>query len=198
MPGQKFSARYMVRAITMIRPTRKSPVLRDIRRVITPYLEPGESIEICAVLYDRALAWGGIQAIMQNRKVQVYYAAVTGRRVLMAEVSWYVQRPQRLVLSDSRQGASLRPLTRPAESQRVYAAVEYRGPSGEVRALWYSGVFEDEVGRQLLLLGPLQDLDRDRILRRDRWRDRYLVLIWVIALAVVLAAVLGGLLTSAH
>jgi len=198
MPGQKFSARYMLRAVTMIRPTRKSRVRRDIRRVITPYLEPSESIETCAVLYDRALAWGGIPAIMQNRKVQVYYAAVTGRRVLMAEVSWYVQRPQGLVLSDSRQGASLRPLTMPAQSQRAYAAVEYRGPSGQVRTLWYSGVFEDEVGRQLLLLGPLQDLDRDRILRRDRWRDRYLVLIWVIAFAVVLAAVLGGLLTSAH
>lgn len=198
MPGQKISARYLFRAITMIRPTRKSPVLRDIRRVTTPYLEPGESIEICAVLYSRALAWGGIPAIMQNRKVQVYYAAVTGRRVLMAEVSWYVQRPQGLAFSDSREGASLRPLTRPAESQRVYAAVEYRGPSGQVRTLWYSGVFEDEVGRQLLGLGPLQDLDRDRILRRDRWRDLWLVLIWVIALAVVLAAVLGGLLTSGH
>lgn len=67
MPGQKLSARYMFRAITMIRPTRKSPVLRDIRRVITPYLEPGESIEICAVLYSSALAWGGVPAISAGR-----------------------------------------------------------------------------------------------------------------------------------
>jgi hypothetical protein len=183
----------------LIRPARKSPVRRDIRRVITPYLEPGESIEICAVLYSGPLAWsGGIRAIMANRKVQVYYAAVTGQRVLMAEVSWYTQRPGGLALSDSRQGASLRPLTRPAESQRAYAAVEYRGPSGQVRTLWYSGVFEDEAGRQLLGLGPVQDLDRDRILRRDRWRDRYLVLVWVIAFAVPLAAVLGAVLTSTH
>ena len=84
---------------------------------------------------------------MQNRKVQVYYAAVTDRRVLMAEVSCYVQRPRGLALSDPRQGASLRPLTGPARSQRMYAAVEYRGPSGQARTLWYSGVFEDEVGR---------------------------------------------------
>lgn len=171
---------------------------RDIRRVITPYLEPGESIEICAVLYGAALAYGwgligGIRAITRNRTVPVYYAAVTGRRVLMVELSWYTLRPRGLALSDARQGASLRPLTRPAESQLRYAAVEYRGPSGQERHLWYNGVFEDEVGRQLLGLGPVQDLDRERILRRDRWRDRWPVLVWAVTLVVVLAAVLAGL-----
>ena len=198
MPGQQISARYIFRAITTIRPIRKSSIRRDIRRVITPYLEPGESIEICAVLYSHPLAYGwgligGIRAITRNRTVPVYYAAVTGRRVLMVELSWYTLRPRGLALSDSRQGASLRPLTRPAESQLRYAAVEYRGPSGQERQLWYNGVFEDEVGRQLLGLGPVQDLDRERILRRDRWRDRWPVLVWAVTLVVVLAAVLAGL-----
>jgi len=184
--------------LIIVRPIRKSSMRRDIRRVITPYLEPGESIEICAVLYGAALAYGwgligGIRAITRNRTVPVYYAAVTGRRVLMVELSWYTLRPRGLALSDARQGASLRPLTRPAESQLRYAAVEYRGPSGQERQLWYNGVFEDEVGRQLLGLGPVQDLDRERILRRDRWRDRWPVLVWAVTLVVVLAAVLAGL-----
>ncbi len=208
------SARYALRAITAIRPTRKSSVLRDIRRVITPYLEPGESIEICAVLYSGPLdfgsAWygtgflaifaavvdliGGIRAIARNRNVQVYYAAVTGRRVLMVEVSMYTRRPGRLALSDLREGASLRPLTRPAERPRVCASVEYRGPSGQVRTLYYTYVFGDEVGRQLLGLGLEQVLDRDRLRRRVRRRDRGLVFAvmipFIVAVGVTLLAVL--------
>jgi hypothetical protein len=141
----------MFRAITTFRPARKSAIRRDIRRVITPHLEPSESIEICAVLYSGPLAsasgaqigeWMArdVVAIRRNRNVQVYYAAVTGQRVLMVEVSWYVQRPRGLALSDSRQGASLLPRTkRPAESRRAYADVQYRGPSGQVRTLWYNG-----------------------------------------------------------
>ena len=95
--------------LIIVRPIRKSSMRRDIRRVITPYLEPGESIEICAVLYGAALAYGwgligGIRAITRNRTVPVYYAAVTGRRVLMVELSWYTLRPRGLALSDARQG----------------------------------------------------------------------------------------------
>ena len=208
------SARYVFRAITAIRPTRKNSVLRDIRRVMTPYLEPGESIEICAVLYSGPLdfgsAWygtgllaifaavvdliGAIRAVVRNRNVQVYYAAVTRRRVLMVEVSMYVRRPGRLALSDSREGVSLRPVTGPAERQRVCASVEYRGPSGQERTFWYTYVFGDEVGRQLLGLGPGQHLDRDRLRRRVRRRDRSLVFAvsapFVIAVGATLLAVL--------
>lgn len=151
MPDQNGSARYIFRAITLIRPTRKSSVRRDIRRVITPYLEPGESIEACAMLYSGSLAMGyglvgAIRAIQRNRTVRVYYAAVTGQRVLMVEVSWYVQRPKALALGDPLQGASLRPLTEPTTSRAMYAAVEYRSPSGQARKLWYNGQFTDEVG----------------------------------------------------
>ena len=211
------SARYMFRAITAIRPTRKSSVLRDIRRVMSPYLEPGESIETSAVLYTGALdfgsAWygtgflvffalvvdliGAIRAMRRNRNVQVYYAVVTGRRVLMVEVSMYTRRPGGLALSDSREGASLRPLTGPAERQRVCASVEYRGPSGQERTLWYTFVFGDEVGRQLLGLGPKQHLDRDRLLRRVRRRDRSLVFTGMVPFLVALPVVLLVLLVPA-
>ncbi len=208
------SARYAFRAITAIRPTRKSSVLRDIRRVMTPYLEPGESIETSAVLYtgplDFGSAWvgsgflvfiavvvdliGAIRAIGRNRNVQVYYAAVTARRVLMVEVSMYARRPGRLAVSDSRESASLRPLTGPAQRPRVCASVEYRAPSGQERTLWYTYVFGDEVGRQLLGLGPEQVLDRDRLRRRVRRRDRSLVFAvtspLVVAVGVTLLAVL--------
>jgi hypothetical protein len=198
MPDQNSSARYIFRAITLIRPARKSSVLRDIRRVIAPYLEPGESIETCAMLYSGALAMGyglvgAIRAIQRNRTVRVYYAAVTSQRVLIVEVSWYVQRPKALALSDARQGASLRPLTNPATSRNVYAAVEYRSPSGQARKLWYNGQFTDEVGRHLLGLGPEQEVARQPLSPRDR---RALLLIAAFTLAVVLAAVLAGLLTS--
>jgi WD40 repeat protein len=214
MPDRENSARYVFRAITAIRPTRKRSVLRDIQRVMTSYLEPGESIEVCAVLYSGALdfgsAWvgtgflvifaavvdliGAIRAIVRNRNVEVYYAAVTGRRVLTVEVSMYTRRPRGLALSDSREGASLRPPTGPAERSRVCASVEYRGPSGQVRTLWYTYVFGDEVGRQLLGLGPEQVLDRDRLRRRVRRRDRSLVFAvsapFVVAVGATLLAVL--------
>jgi WD40 repeat protein len=207
-------ARYAFRAITAIRPTRKASVVRDIRRVMTPYLEPGESIETSAVLYSGVLdfgkAWvgtgflaiiavvvdliGAIGAYTRNRNVQVYYAAVTGQRVLMVEVSMYVRRPGRLALSDSRQGASLRPLSGPAERPRVCASVGYRGPSGPERTLYYTYVFGDEVGRQLLGLGPEQRLDQDRLRRRVRRRDRSLVFAvaspFVVAVGTTLLAVL--------
>lgn len=72
--------------------------------MIAPYLEPGESIETCAMLCSGALAMGyrlvgAIRAIQRNRTVRVYYAAVTGQRVLMVEVSWYVQRPKALAMT---------------------------------------------------------------------------------------------------
>ncbi len=207
MPGQKISARYIFRAYTAFLPTTKSWNRRDIRRVITPYLDPGENIELGAVLYSGPPA-DLIQAIRQNRGVQVYYAAVTGQRVLMVEVSQYLRRPRGLAVSDPRQGASLLPRTRwPAEGQRQYVDVQYRGPSGQARTLWYNGQFEDEVGRQLLGIGPAQHLerhyltgapDRDRILRRDRRRDLWIIFNRVLALAVVVLAVWAGLYGSAH
>jgi hypothetical protein len=112
----------------------------------------------------------------------------------MVEVSMYTRRPGRLALSDLREGASLRPLTRPAERPRVCAAVEYRGPSGQERTLYYTYVFADEVGRELLGLGPEQHLDRDRLRRRVRRRDRSLVFAvtspFVVAVGTTLLAVL--------
>jgi hypothetical protein len=208
------SALYTFRGITAIRPTRKGSVRRDIRRVMTPFLEPGESIETCAVLYSGPLdfgsAWygtgflaifaavidliGGIRAIARNRNVHVYYAAVTARRVLMVEVSLYTRRPRGLALSDSREGASLRPLTGPAERPRVCASVEYHGPSGQVRTFFYTFVFGDEVGRQLLGLGPEQVLDGDRLRRRVRRRDRGLVVSATIPLVVAVGVTLLAVL----
>jgi hypothetical protein len=198
MPDQNGSARYLLRAVTLIRPTRKSSVQRDIRRVITPYLEDGESIDACAVLYSSALAMGSgivgaIRAIQHNRTVRVYYAAVTGTRVLMVEVSWYVQRPRALALSDPFQGASLRPLTKPATSRNLYAAVEYRSPSGQARKLWYNGQFVSEVGRHLLGLGPEQEVSRQPISPGDR---RALLFVAAVTLGAILVAALAALLTS--
>jgi len=156
MTDQASSPRYIFRAI--IPPFRKSTIVRDIHRVIAPHLEPGENIEICAVFYSGSLTMGygligAFRAVQRNRGVHVYYTAVTGGRVLMAEVSWRAQRPRGLVLDDPRAGASLRRLTNPARARHVYAAVEYRGPSGQQRKLWYDGLFKQEVGHQFLGLG---------------------------------------------
>jgi hypothetical protein len=196
-PGRDSSARYVFRALVpnMQQPIRKTSVLRDIRRVIAPYLEPGESIGTCAQFSSQPIASGGLlqvyTVIRRNRGRQVLYAAVTDRRVLMVEVSSYVKRPRGLVLSDPRQGASLRPLINPRIhryqwSGNFWGAVEYRGPSGQERQLWYDGRFTDEVGRHLLGLGPEQKIERYRM---DPLVRGFMISIALFCAAVVILAV---------
>jgi len=190
--GRDSSARYFFRALipNMQQPIRKKSVLRDIRRVIAPYLETGENIETCAQFSSKPVASGGLlqaaKVTRLNRGRQVYYTAVTDRRVLMVEVSSYVKRPRGLALCDPREGASLWPLSNPSIhryqwSGNFWSAVEYRGPSGQQK-LWYDGRFTDEVGRHLLGLGPEQKI--------ERYRMDPLVRGFVISTAVIVAAVL--------
>ncbi|MGH3254935.1 MAG: hypothetical protein ACRDOU_05910 [Streptosporangiaceae bacterium] len=136
-----------------------------------------------------------------NREKQVYYMAVTHRRVLMAEVSWYVKRPRRLALSDPRQGASLRPLIKPMihkylHKENLYGAVEYRGPSGQERKLWYDGRFADEVGRHLLGLGPEQTIERYRM--EPLVRGFMITVAVTCAAVVILAVILATLHAGSH
>jgi hypothetical protein len=205
--GRESSARYFFRALTLNpqQPIRKKWVMRDIRRVIAPYLAPGESIETCAQFSSSPLSRSVVLLVPKffwlNREKQVYYTAVTDRRVVMVEVSWYVKRPKGLALSDHRQGASLRPLIKPTIHKYVYkgnfyAAVEYRGPSGQERKLWYDGRFTDEVGRHLLGLGPQQAIERYRMEPLVRG---FMITVAVICAAVVIVAVvLAALHAGSH
>ncbi len=207
--GRGSSARYFVRALALTlnlqQPARKKSVQRDIRRVVAPYLEPGESIETCAQFSSRPIAFGrglpGVRRMArEGRNVHVYYTAVTDRRVLMVEVSWAVKRPRGLALSDPRQGASLRPQTKPTIHRyqwrgNFWAAVEYRGPSGQERTLFYDGRFTDEVGRHLLGLGPEQTVERYRLEPLVR---RFLIGVAVFCAVVVIVAVLAVLYGASH
>jgi hypothetical protein len=204
-PGRESRARYFFRALVpaMQQPIRKKSVLRDIRRAIAPYLEPGESIDTCAQFSSKPVASGGLlyvaKVIRLNRGRQVYYAAVTDRRVLMVEVSSYVKRPRGLALSDPRQGASLRPLVNPSIhryqwSGNSWGAVEYRGPSGQERKLWYDGRFTEEVGRHLLGLGPEQKIEPYRMSPLVRG---FMISMAVFCAAVVILAVVVAVLHAA-
>jgi hypothetical protein len=206
-PGRESSARYFFRALvpSMQQPIRKKSVLRDIRRAIAPYLEPGESIDACAQFSSKPVASGGLlqvaTVIRLNRGRRVYYAAVTDRRVLMVEVSSYVKRPRGLALSDPRQGASLRPLISPSIhryqwSGNFWGAVEYRGPSGQERKLWYDGRFTQEVGRHLLGLGPEQKIERYRM--GPQVRGVMIGMTVFCAAVVILAVVVAVLHATSH
>jgi hypothetical protein len=209
--GQKGSARYFFRALALTlslqQPFRKKSVLRDIRRVVAPYLEPGESIDACAQFSSGPLAFGrGLSGLFRsinraNRNLRVYYVAATDRRVLMVEVSWALKHPRGLVLSDPRQGASLRPRTKPLIhrylwSGKFWAAVEYRGPSGQERALCYDGRFTDEVGRHLLGLGPEQTIEHYRMEPLVRW---FMIITTVFCAAVaIVTVILAALNAGSH
>jgi hypothetical protein len=206
--GRANSARYVFRALALAlslqQPFRKKSVLRDIRRAVAPHLEPGESIDTCAQFSNTPISFGrglaGLRKmIRESRNVQVYYTAVTDRRVLMVEMSWAVKRPRGLALSDPRQGASLRPLTHPKIhryqwSANFWAAVEYRGPSARKRTLCYDGRFTDEVGRHLLGLGPEQTIERYHMEPLVR---RFMITMAVFCAAVVILAVVVAALHAA-
>ncbi len=208
--GRASSARYFYRALALAlnlqQPARKKSVLRDIRRAVAPYLEPGEIIETCAQFSSRPIAFGrgvaGVRRMIQESSdIQVYYTAVTDRRVLMVEVSWAVKRPRGLALSDPRQGASLRPLTKPRIHKyqwrgNLWAAVEYRGPSGQERTLCYDGRFADEVGRHLLGLGPEQTIERYHL--EPLVRRFLLAMALFCAAVVILAVVVAALHAASH
>jgi hypothetical protein len=120
-------------------------------------------------------------------------AGAHGRGVLGREAS------RGLALAEPRQGASLRPLTKPRShkyqwSGNLWAAVEYRGPSGQERTLCYDGRFTDEVGRNLLGLGPEQTIERYHL---DPLVRRFMIAVSVFCAGVVILAVVVATLHAA-
>jgi hypothetical protein len=140
-------------------PFRKSSLFRLAQVELNRYLEPGEQIEVLTYFYNHPPATGtgvvgGGLAMIENRKVRAWFAALTDRRLLFLNASTYSNKPQDLAWTDARPGAAARRLTDDPRKRTQYGAVEYRRPTGEALQLWYSGLFSPDVTALLAALNP--------------------------------------------
>jgi|SRR5580658_2028370 hypothetical protein len=130
-------------------PLTKNGLLREARRGLAAYLEPGEQVELIAQFYNKPVAMasgavGGTAAILENRTLMSWFAALTDRRLIFLTASIYRNKAGGLAWADPRASASAQLITK-VPGRGKYGAIEYRRPSSELVRLWYSVAFRREV-----------------------------------------------------